>query len=240
MQDSTPAVPATIGLGKVMTLIRGDQPTLSERIGGVLRRPRAAPAVALAGVAVFAVQGGVIFGLVMRDAREDDAEMRAMQGHGSGRGGPMLKLNFAPDAKEADIRFLLMSVQGTLAGGPGQLGDYYVRVPRGKEAAIAAQLKIGADRRRRSRWRPVCRRGSEHHACRFHFHPCRRRALLRLDRLRPPPRPRPGCPAWPGGSGRRPHRTGDRQRGLQVGAAQEPGGRCRRPWRPACGSSATR
>ena len=53
----------------------------------------------------------------------------------------MLKLNFAPDAKEAQIRHLLVSVQGRLAGGPGQLGDYFVVVPRGKEAAIAEQLK---------------------------------------------------------------------------------------------------
>jgi hypothetical protein len=36
---------------------------------------------------------------------------------------------------------LLVSVQGTLAGGPGQLGDYYVRVPAGKEAQAAAKLK---------------------------------------------------------------------------------------------------
>jgi len=32
-------------------------------------------------------------------------------------------------------------VQGTLTGGPGQLGDYYVRVPAGKEAQAAAKLK---------------------------------------------------------------------------------------------------
>jgi Putative zinc-finger len=139
MQDNTPAVPATIGLGKVMTLIRGDQPTLSERIGAFFGSLGLRPAVALAGVAVFAVQGAVIFGL-MRDAREDAAEMRAIKATAVAE-GPMLKINFAPDAKEADIRFLLMSVQGTLAGGPGQLGDYFVRVPAGKEAAIAAQLK---------------------------------------------------------------------------------------------------
>ena len=44
-------------------------------------------------------------------------------------------------AQEAQIRHLLMSVQGRLAGGPGQLGDYYVIVARGQEAAIAAKLK---------------------------------------------------------------------------------------------------
>lgn len=139
MQDSAPAVPATIGLGKVMTLIRGDQPTWSERIGAFFGSFGLRPAVALTGVAIFAVQGAVIVSL-LRDAREDAAEMRAIKATSVAE-GPMLKINFAPDAKEADIRFLLMSVQGTLAGGPGQLGDYFVRVPAGKEAAIAAQLK---------------------------------------------------------------------------------------------------
>jgi len=53
----------------------------------------------------------------------------------------MLKLNIAPDAKEADIRFLLMSVSGDLAAGPGQLGDYYVRVPAGTEEAAKKKLQ---------------------------------------------------------------------------------------------------
>ena len=46
----------------------------------------------------------------------------------------MLKISFAPDAKETDIRMLVMQLRGELAGGPGQLGDYYLRVPAGTEA----------------------------------------------------------------------------------------------------------
>jgi hypothetical protein len=53
----------------------------------------------------------------------------------------MLKISFAPDAKETDIRMLLVQVNGVLAGGPGQLGDYYVRVPAGSEAAALAQVQ---------------------------------------------------------------------------------------------------
>jgi hypothetical protein len=139
LHDGAPAVPATIGLGKVMTLIRGDQPTLAERIGAFFGSFGLRPALVLAGVAVMAVQGAFIFNL-LGQAKEDAAEMRAARATAVAE-GPMLKINFAPDAKEADIRFLLMSVQGSLAGGPGQLGDYFVRVPAGKEAAIAAQLK---------------------------------------------------------------------------------------------------
>ena len=138
MKDSAPAVPATIGLSKAMTLIRGDRPTLAERLsaffGGFVMRP----AFALAGFAIIAAQTGLILNL-MGD-KDESSEMRAAQTVPV-KEGPLLKLNFAPDAKEADIRLLLMSVQGSLVGGPGQLGDYYVRVAAGKEAAAAAQLK---------------------------------------------------------------------------------------------------
>jgi hypothetical protein len=36
---------------------------------------------------------------------------------------------------------LMVQVQGVLAGGPGQLGDYYVRVPAGSEAAALAKVQ---------------------------------------------------------------------------------------------------
>ena len=36
---------------------------------------------------------------------------------------------------------LLVEVQGSLAAGPGQLGDYYVRVPAKQVDAIADKLK---------------------------------------------------------------------------------------------------
>ena len=139
MQEDIPAVPATIGLAKVMTLIRGDRPSMLEQISGFFSNVLGVrPALALAGLAIFAVQGGVI--LNMMSAAEDDAsELRSLRASVS-HDRPMLKLNFAPDAKEAEIRHLLMSVQGHLAGGPGQLGDYYITVPAGKEAAIAEQL----------------------------------------------------------------------------------------------------
>ena len=139
LQDSAPAVPETIGLAKAMTLIRGDRPTFAERISAFFAALGLRPATAFAGLAIFAVQGGVILNM-MSAAREDASEIRALRAS-TVTDGPMLKLNFAPDAQEAQIRHLLMSVQGRLAGGPGQLGDYYVIVPRGQEAAVAEQLK---------------------------------------------------------------------------------------------------
>lgn len=138
IHDNAPAVPVTIGLGKAMTLIRGDQPTFAERFMALFGFVQMRPALVLAGLAVVAVQSGVI--VHMYNA-EESAETVRVGKTSVPKEGPMLKINFAPDAKEADIRHLLMSVQGQLAGGPGQLGDYFVVVPAGKEAATADKLK---------------------------------------------------------------------------------------------------
>lgn len=140
IQETAPAVPATLGLAKALTLIRGDQPTLVERVSGFFSSVLGMrPALALAGLAIFAVQGGVILSM-MGEARDDATELRSLRATVT-EDRPVLKLNFAPDAKEAEIRHLLVSVQGRLAAGPGQLGDYYVIVPSGREAAIAEELK---------------------------------------------------------------------------------------------------
>ena len=139
---SLPDVPDTIGLDKVMGRIRADQPGWFGRVaawlglGGGLR-----PATALAGLALVAVQAGVIVSLVATPRDEDaGAGLRATKASAV-HDGPLLKVNFAPDAKESEIRHLLVSVQGKLAGGPGQLGDYYIAVPAGREAALADQVR---------------------------------------------------------------------------------------------------
>jgi hypothetical protein len=137
--DSAPKVPATIGLDKVMMRIRGPQPTFAERLRGFFDLIGARPVTAFAGLAIITLQAGAILAL-MQPPRDDADGLRATRATAV-KEGPMLKINFAPDAKEAEIRHLLMSVQGRLAGGPGQLGDYYVVVPAGREAAIAAQVK---------------------------------------------------------------------------------------------------
>ena len=139
---SLPEVPDTIGLDKVMTRIRADQPGWLDRaaawlgLGGGLR-----PATAFAGLAIIAVQAGVIVSLVAGSPDEDAAGGLRAPKATAVHDGPLLKVNFAPDAKEAEIRHLLVSVQGRLAGGPGQLGDYYIAVPAGREAALAEQVR---------------------------------------------------------------------------------------------------
>jgi hypothetical protein len=137
--ENAPAVPATIGLAKAMRLIQGDRPTLAERInaffGGLVLRP----SYAMAGLAVLAVQGGVILNL-LGDARQDADEIRALRTVRVEE-GPMLKISFSPDARETDIRMLVVQLRGELAGGPGQLGDYYLRVPAGSESAALARAQ---------------------------------------------------------------------------------------------------
>ena len=139
VQENAPAVPATIGLARAMRLIQGDRPTLAERISAFFGNLGLRPSYAIAALAVVVVQGGVILNL-LGDARENAEEIRALHAVRVEE-GPMLKVNFAPDAKESDIRMLMVQVRGELAGGPGQLGDYYLRVPAGSEAAALARVQ---------------------------------------------------------------------------------------------------
>jgi hypothetical protein len=123
---------------------RAAQPGFLEQLRGWLASlvPQAIVRPALAGaVALVAVQGVVILQLMERH-EDDSTELRTLRsGTAVAEQGPYLKLNFKADAREADIRLLLVGIHGSLAAGPGQLGDYYVRVPAQQLDAITAQLK---------------------------------------------------------------------------------------------------
>ncbi len=142
IHDTAPKVPSTIGLARTLQLIGGDRPSFSERIGAFFGNFGLRPATGLA-MGLVALQAAVIVGLVARQPDDESSQMRAGPTVAV-TDGPLLKVNFSPDARESDIRLLLVSVQGVLAGGPGQLGDYYVRVPSGREAAAAQTLKAAA------------------------------------------------------------------------------------------------
>lgn len=45
--------------------------------------------------------------------------------------GPVLQITFKPSTTEEDMRLLLVKIRGTVLGGPGQLGHYFVKVPEG-------------------------------------------------------------------------------------------------------------
>jgi hypothetical protein len=144
-------VSAEIGLDKAMARIRAEQapsrpavrqgPSLGERLreffSSITPQPLLKPALAGA-LAVVVVQGFVIANLATQPG--DSTEIRATRPTVADP-GPFRKVNFKADAREADIRMLLVEVDGSLAGGPGQLGDWYVRIPEARIAAAADKLK---------------------------------------------------------------------------------------------------
>jgi hypothetical protein len=151
MQRDAPAVSAEVGLDKVMARIRAERaparpvakagPSLGERLreffASITPQPMLKPALAGA-LAVVVVQGIVIANLAGKP--DESSEIRAHRPTVVDP-GPFLKVNFKADAREADIRLLLVEVEGSLAGGPGQLGDWYVRIPEARLTAAADKLK---------------------------------------------------------------------------------------------------
>jgi|GraSoiStandDraft_15_1057317.scaffolds.fasta_scaffold34464_2 hypothetical protein len=153
LREDVPAVSSEVGLERALKRIRTEGPApqrsrraagpslvdrISDWLAAVLPQPVLRPAFAGA-VAVVALQAVVIVHLMGQ--RDDDvSEIRALQASVVDK-GPYLKVNFKADAREADIRMLLVEGNGSLAAGPGQLGDYYVRVPTGQVMAFADKLK---------------------------------------------------------------------------------------------------
>jgi hypothetical protein len=155
VRADVPAVSSEIGLERAIARIRRDgpapqlarraaAPTLWERLGAwfstLVQQPVLKPAFAAA-LAVVAVQGVVIVQMAGDDER---SLVRSMPPAAVVEQGPYLKVNFKSDAREADIRLLLVESRGSLAAGPGQLGDYYVRVPAAQAETLAAQFRASA------------------------------------------------------------------------------------------------
>lgn len=152
--EDVPAVSSEVGLDRAMARIRAErspqaarraepaQPALGERVRGwlaaLLPQPLLKPALAGA-LAVVVAQAVVIANL--SGERDDSTEMRAVKPTVVEQ-GPYLKINFKTDAREADIRVLLVQTGGSLAGGPTQLGDWYLRVPAGRLGAATDLVKV--------------------------------------------------------------------------------------------------
>ena len=103
-----------------------------------LLRPSLSYAVA---ASIFAVQFAVL--AVLYRTPTDQADYSAVRTRPTVPpvAGPFIRVSFKPDAKESDIRFLLISVGAIIVGGPTQLGDYYLYVQ--PERADWAAQKIG-------------------------------------------------------------------------------------------------
>jgi hypothetical protein len=152
LRADVPAVSSEVGLERTLSRIRREgpapqlarraaPPTFRERLGDWLStlvpQPVLKPAFAVA-LAVVAVQGVVI---VQMAGDDDTSLIRSAPPTGVVDQGPYLKVNFKADAREADIRLLLVEVHGSLAAGPGQMGDYYLRIPAAQADAAAGKLK---------------------------------------------------------------------------------------------------
>ncbi len=149
IQASVPPVPDDLGLERVLKRIRAQryqgrssssqlvQPVGSwERITSWLFQPPLSYALA---ASIFVVQLGVIGVLVSRSAPEY-SEVRT-QPIAPAPVGPFVRVSLKPDAREEDIRFLLIAVGASIIGGPTQLGDYYLFVPADRTDWVAQQLR---------------------------------------------------------------------------------------------------
>jgi hypothetical protein len=152
-QEAVP-VSAEVGLERAMRRIHGERAAAApvkaplsavERIRDWFSRlvpgPMLKPALASA-LAVIALQAIVITTMV--GERDDTSLTRNPLPFGVTEQGSYVKVNFRPSATEADIRMLLLDVQANIASGPGQLGDYYVRIPAGQVDATTALLGASA------------------------------------------------------------------------------------------------
>jgi hypothetical protein len=95
------------------------------------------PAFAYAVMALVVSQAGLIGALLFE--QQEYAGYRSMvpvRAH-----EPLLRVTFKAEAMELELRGALVDVGGTLVGGPGQLGEYLVRVPPEKVEAAAARLR---------------------------------------------------------------------------------------------------
>jgi hypothetical protein len=90
--------------------------------------------------ALVVVQAGVIGMLAWQlTPGDDDGAIRA-GAHDPAPRGPLLRVSFRPDLREAELRGALAAVGGEIVGGPGQIGVYLVRIREGDLSAAAQKL----------------------------------------------------------------------------------------------------
>jgi hypothetical protein len=90
----------------------------------VLANPRWAVAIAL-----LFFQTGLIGMLSIQRQTPTQSEWRSVA-ETQQLQGPVLQVTFKPSATEEEIRLLLIKIRGSFLGGPGQLGNYLIKVPK--------------------------------------------------------------------------------------------------------------
>ena len=140
-----PAVYEPAGLVRALEMIRTRRPvstvTWWQRISAKLDALGMTPRVAgIAALFVIVAQAALI-GVMQRPGEVDSGHAEYRSTSGNADMGPFIRISFRPETKEFDIRMLLVGLGATYVGGPSQLGDYYVFVPRDHIDQAVKQLK---------------------------------------------------------------------------------------------------
>jgi hypothetical protein len=145
LEEKVAAMPAMPGWDRTQRALRSAQAAphspgvldrLSEWLASRLGVPVNMQAIA---AALILAQAGVI-GLLAWQPRPEYSEFRAGAQDDAPR-GPLLRVSFRQDIREAELRKALADVGGEIVGGPGQLGIYLVRVKDGDLRVAAERLR---------------------------------------------------------------------------------------------------
>jgi hypothetical protein len=153
IKAEAPVVSPEIGLDRLLDRVHAEKSRVGKRrtrqalhrvldpIMGFVESLFLRPAYAYAAAALVVVQTGVIGALFVEQRRTEQeySEYRSIATVPAT--GPTLRVSFKSDARESDIRTALVDIGGTLVGGPGQLGEYVVRVPLNRIETAAAALQ---------------------------------------------------------------------------------------------------
>ena len=156
IKADVPQVSPEIGLDRLLDRVRMEKRRTAERrtqhaidrfLGPVKEFVASLflrPTYAYAAAALVVVQAGVIGALIVeqRNTEQEYSEYRSIATVPAT--GPLLRVSFKADARETDIRNALIDIGGTLVGGPGQLGEYVVRVPTDRIEVAANTLRSNA------------------------------------------------------------------------------------------------
>jgi hypothetical protein len=138
--DATLAeVPADVGYARLPPL--GVRSSFLQRLSAWLGERRAPQGLRLAQGLAFGLMLG-IGGLIawQQTTSVEPPTMRSVVPAGAA----LLRVSFKPEARESELRLLLIEARASIVAGPTRLGDYYLRVPAGQlDAARRLLLRSG-------------------------------------------------------------------------------------------------
>lgn len=141
-QSNVPDFLPDSGLQQLMEKIRAEQRTAKQapRLWPRFELNWWSPAMGFAAILIV-LQAVVIGGLLTRG----DETHHTLSGRAASVEGTLLQITFRPDAREADLRAVLSSVQAEIVSGPGALGVYTIEVPSENSRSALAQLQRRED-----------------------------------------------------------------------------------------------